>query len=89
MKTTFLAMILACTLAAGALNAQQPAQPGTGGGAAQGGAQAAPEIKDPNEWTNLAKKSEFGEVKAKLAAALPKENHPDIGGKKGKGAEEK
>ncbi len=50
MKTTFLAMILACTLAAGALNAQQPAQPGTGGGAAQGGAQAAPEIKDPNEY---------------------------------------
>ena len=50
MKTTFLAMILACTLAAGALNAQQPAQPGTGGGAAQGGGQAAPEIKDPNEY---------------------------------------
>ena len=48
MKTTFLAMILACTLAAAVLNGQQPAQPGAGG--AQGGAQAAPEIKDPNEY---------------------------------------
>ena len=44
---------------------------------------------DPNEWTNLAKKSEFNEVKAKLAGVFPKENHPDIGGKKGAGAEEK
>ncbi len=44
---------------------------------------------DPNEWTNLAKKSEFGEIKTKLALVLPKENHPDIGGKRAAGAEEK
>lgn len=44
---------------------------------------------DPNEWTNLAKKSELADVKTRLAKIFPKENHPDIGGKKGQGAEEK
>jgi len=46
MKTTVLAMILACALVAGAQDGQQPqTQPSAGGGG-----QAAPEIKDPNEY---------------------------------------
>jgi arylsulfatase A-like enzyme len=35
------------------------------------------EQKDPLEWTNLAKKPEYAEVKKKLAAWLPKKNAPD------------
>ena len=51
MKTTVLAMILACALSAGAQEAAQsqtpPQPPPSAGG---GGQQAAPEIKDPNEY---------------------------------------
>ena len=47
MKITFLAMILACALSAGAQDAA-PSQ--TQPGASGGGQQAAPEIKDPNEY---------------------------------------
>src|SRR6266700_3448307 len=51
MKTTVLAMILACALSAGAQEAAQsqtpPQTPPSAGG---GGQQAAPEIKDPNEY---------------------------------------
>jgi len=68
MKTTFLATILACTLAAGALNAQQPAQPGTGGGAAPGGSQAAPEIKDPNEYNAYVNAIQQKDPTAKISA---------------------
>jgi arylsulfatase A-like enzyme len=34
---------------------------------------------DPNEWTNLAARPEFVEVKARLAALLPRHDQPDIG----------
>ncbi len=48
MKTTVLAMILACALSAGAQDAAQAQTPPSAGG---GGQQAAaPEIKDPNEY---------------------------------------
>jgi arylsulfatase A-like enzyme len=43
---------------------------------------------DPNEWANLASKPEYAEVKKKLAASLPKQDHADIGGRAGAGAEE-
>lgn len=46
------------------------------------------ETKDPNEWTNLATKEEYAGKKAELAKWLPKEDHPDIGGDPGAGAEE-
>src|SRR5215813_1202520 len=62
MKTTFLAMILACTLAAGVLKAQQPAQPGAGG------AQAAPEIKDPNEYNAYVAAIQQKDNTAKISA---------------------
>lgn len=39
--------------------------------------------KDPNEWSNLASKAEFADVKASLAKYFPKENQRDIGGKTG------
>jgi hypothetical protein len=69
MKTTFLAMILACALAAGAQDAaQQPTQPTTGGGAAQGGSQAAPEIKDPNEYNAYVAAIQQKEPAAKISA---------------------
>lgn len=35
------------------------------------------EVKDPNEWTNLAAKPEFAARKAELATYLPKTNAPD------------
>lgn len=42
------------------------------------------ESKDPNEWTNLAGKSEYAAKKAELAKLLPKTDHPDIGPAEGK-----
>jgi len=38
------------------------------------------ERNDPNEWTNLATRPEHAATKAALAAALPRDDHPDIGG---------
>jgi len=46
------------------------------------------EANDPNEWTNLAMKPESKEKIDELAQYLPKENHADIGGAAGKGAED-
>ena len=46
------------------------------------------ESDDPNEWTNLATKPESKAKIDELAKYLPKENHPDIGGGAGKGAED-
>ncbi|HEY1381186.1 MAG TPA: sulfatase [Gemmataceae bacterium] len=46
------------------------------------------ESKDPNEWTNLAAKSEYAAKKDELSKHLPKTNHPDIGGRRGQGLEE-
>ncbi|MCX7047014.1 MAG: sulfatase [Candidatus Sumerlaeota bacterium] len=46
------------------------------------------EAKDPYEWANLAPKPEFAGKKTELAALLPKENKPDIGGPKNAGQEE-
>jgi arylsulfatase A-like enzyme len=46
------------------------------------------ETKDPNEWTNLATKSEFAAKKAELAKMLPTKNAADINGPEGQGAEE-
>jgi arylsulfatase A-like enzyme len=43
---------------------------------------------DPNEWTNLATRPEYAEVKKKLAASFPRQDHADIGGRAGAGAEE-
>ena len=37
------------------------------------------EVKDSNEWTNLAQKPEFKEKKAELAKLLPTKDAPDIG----------
>ena len=54
---------------------------------ADGGDELYDESKDPNEWTNLAQRSEFAERRAELSKYLPKENHPDIGGRSGKDAE--
>jgi hypothetical protein len=68
MKTTFLAMLLACALVASAEDPQQPAQPGTGGGAAQGGSQAAPEIKDPNEYNAYVAAIQQKDPTAKISA---------------------
>ena len=46
--------------------------------------------KDPYEWTNLAGEVGMSEVKARLAAVLPKEEiKPTSGGKGGKGDGEK
>jgi choline-sulfatase len=36
--------------------------------------------KDPNEWTNLAKRPEFGAVKADLAKWLPRGDRPPVPG---------
>ncbi len=55
---------------------------------ADGGEELYDESKDPYEWTNLATKSEFGAKKNELSQWLPKENKPDIGGRKDAGAEE-
>lgn len=67
MKKTFLAMILACAVAAGTQGAaQQPTQPSTGG--AQGGGQAAPEIKDPNEYNAYVAAIQQKDPTAKISA---------------------
>ena len=55
---------------------------------ADGGEELYDEIKDPYEWANLAKRPDLGAKKEELAGWLPKENHLDIGGPKGAGAEE-
>jgi arylsulfatase A-like enzyme len=44
--------------------------------------------KDPNEWTNLAGLPQYADKKTELAKYMPEKNHPDIGGKKGQGAED-
>lgn len=41
------------------------------------------EKHDPNEWTNLAGKTEYADKKAELRKFMPTENHTDIGGKGG------
>jgi len=46
------------------------------------------EANDPNEWKNLAKDPNSKEKIEELAKYLPKANHADIGGGKGKGAED-
>lgn len=46
------------------------------------------ETADPNEWTNLAAKPEHRAMMDELAKYLPKDNRPDIGGARGKGAED-
>lgn len=46
------------------------------------------ESVDPYEWTNLATKAEFNEVKVNFAKSLPKQNHADIGGRARQGAED-
>ena len=46
------------------------------------------ETKDQYEWTNLAKDSKYTAMKAGLAKSLPAMNQPDIGGRKGQGAED-
>jgi arylsulfatase A-like enzyme len=43
---------------------------------------------DPNEWTNVASKPEYADVKKKLAASFPKQDQADLGGRAGAGAEE-
>jgi arylsulfatase A-like enzyme len=40
--------------------------------------------KDPNEWANLAARTELAEVKTRLAAYMPKENKADIGPAEGR-----
>jgi len=55
---------------------------------ADGGEELYDELKDPYEWTNLAKRPDLGVKKEELAGWLPKENHLDIGGPRGAGAEE-
>ena len=53
-----------------------------------GGEELYNEAQDPNEWKNLAGQPEFAAKKAELARWLPTTNHPDIGGRRGQGAEE-
>jgi hypothetical protein len=65
MKTTVLAMILACALTAGAQDAaQSQTQPSAGGG----GQQAAPEIKDPNEYNAYVGAIQQQDPNAKISA---------------------
>lgn len=65
MKITFLAMILACALSAGAQDAA-PSQ--TQPGATGGGQQAAPEIKDPNEYNAYVAAIQQKDPTAKISA---------------------
>jgi hypothetical protein len=65
MKTTVLAMILACALTAGAQEAAQSQTPPSAGG---GGQQAAPEIKDPNEYNAYVGAIQQKEPTAKISA---------------------
>lgn len=37
------------------------------------------EREDPNEWANVAARPDHADVKARLAAFLPQDDHPDIG----------
>jgi arylsulfatase A-like enzyme len=53
---------------------------------ADGGEELYDEARDPYEWTNLAEKSELADRKVELAKHLPKEDHPDIGGGRRRGA---
>src|SRR5262249_47468252 len=62
MRTTFLAMILACALAAGAKDGAQQTPPSAGGG------QAAPEIKDPNEYNAYVQAIQQKDPTAKVSA---------------------
>jgi arylsulfatase A-like enzyme len=55
---------------------------------ADGGEELYDEAKDPYEWMNLATKPDVAVKKTDLGQSLPKENKPDIGGRKGNGAEE-
>jgi arylsulfatase A-like enzyme len=48
---------------------------------ADGGEELYDEAKDPYEWSNLANSAEQAARKAELANYMPKENHPDIGGR--------
>lgn len=43
------------------------------------------EETDPNEWTNLATDSKYGQIKSDLAKFLPKHNQPDIGSEGARG----
>ena len=45
-------------------------------------------LADPNEWTNLAKDPKYAGTKAELAKLLPNHDNADIGGGKGKNADE-
>ncbi len=65
MKTTVLAMILACALTAGAQEAAQSQTPPSAGG---GGQQAAPEIKDPNEYNAYVGAIQQKEPTSKISA---------------------
>ncbi len=38
------------------------------------------EVRDPNEWTNLARDPAYDATKARLAAFMPKNNQPPVGG---------
>jgi len=55
---------------------------------ADGGEELYDEAKDPYEWTNLAPRTDMSGKKGELGQWMPKENHADIGGGKGAGAEE-
>src|SRR6266702_6108008 len=69
MKTTVLAMILACALSAGAQEAaQSQAQPQNPPSAGGGGQQAAPEIKDPNEYNAYVGAIQQKEPTSKISA---------------------
>lgn len=52
---------------------------------ADGGEELYDHSKDPHEWTNLAGEASMGDIKAKLAAALPKEEARPAAGEKKKG----
>ena len=52
-----------------------------------GGEELYDETADPYEWTNLAKDPAHAARKAELAKWLPKTDAPDIGGRRGQGAE--
>src|SRR5579884_1080522 len=67
MKTTVLAFMLACALAAGAQDAnQQPAQSGAAGGASQ--QQSGPTIKDPAEYNAYVGAIQQQDPNAKISA---------------------
>ena len=55
---------------------------------ANGGEEFYDERKDPYEWTNLVTNAKFSAQMAELGKSLPKEDQPDIGGRRNAGAEE-